>query len=204
MVIVQKYGGTSVGSFDRIRNVANRVKALHDEGHSVAVVVSAMSGVTDKLIAMAHEMSANPTEREMDVLVSTGEQQSIALLAMALQEMGVPALSITGRQAGLRTTGSHTRARIDALDGAHTRGLLDEGNVLIVAGFQGINANGNIQTLGRGGSDLSAIAIAASLKADVCQILTDVDGVYTADPRVVPDARKLPKSPTTNCSNLPL
>ena len=194
MVIVQKYGGTSVGSFDRIRNVASRVKALHDEGHSVAVVVSAMSGVTDKLIAMAHEMSPDPTEREMDVLVSTGEQQSIALLSpWPCSTWACPALSITGRQAGLRTTGSHTRARIDALDGAHTRGLLDEGNVLIVAGFQGINATGNIQTLGRGGSDLSAIAIAASLKADVCQILTDVDGVYTADPRVVPDARKLPE-----------
>lgn len=193
MVIVQKYGGTSVGSYDRIRNVALRVKTLHDEGHQIAVVVSAMSGVTNQLIAMAHEMSSQPSERELDVLVSTGEQQSIALLAMALLEMGVPAQSITGRQAGLRTTGSHTRARIDALDGAHTRGLLEQGKVLIVAGFQGINAEGNIQTLGRGGSDLSAIAIAASLEADVCQVLTDVDGVYTADPRVVPDARKLPE-----------
>ncbi|MBK1835250.1 aspartate kinase [Roseibacillus ishigakijimensis] len=193
MVIVQKYGGTSVGSFDRIRNVAQRVKSLHEEGHQVAVVVSAMSGVTDKLIAMAHEMSPNPPERELDVLVSTGEQQSIALLTMALHELGVPALSITGRQAGLRTTGSHTRARIDSLDGSQTKKLLAEGKVLIVAGFQGINAEGHIQTLGRGGSDLSAIAIAASLEADVCQILTDVDGVYTADPRIVPDARKLPE-----------
>ena len=193
MVIVQKYGGTSVGSYDRIRNVAQRVKKLHEEGHQVAVVVSAMSGVTDKLISMAQEMSPDPSERELDVLVSTGEQQSIALLAMALREIGVPALSITGRQAGLLTTGSHTRARIDALDGSRTKALLEEGNALIVAGFQGINAEGNIQTLGRGGSDLSAIAIAASLDADVCQILTDVDGVYTADPRVVPDARKLPE-----------
>ncbi len=193
MVIVQKYGGTSVGSFDRIRNVASRVKALHEEGHQVAVVVSAMSGVTDRLIAMAHEMSSEPDERELDVLVSTGEQQSIALLAMALKESGVPAMSITGRQAGLRTTGSHTRARIDALDGSYTRGLLDDNKVLIVAGFQGVDTDGHIQTLGRGGSDLSAIAIAASLEADVCQILTDVDGVYTADPRVVPDARKLPE-----------
>lgn len=193
MVIVQKYGGTSVGSFDRIRNVAQRVKTLHEEGHQVAVVVSAMSGMTDKLIAMAHEMSPNPPERELDVLVSTGEQQSIALLAMALSELGVPALSITGRQAGLRTTGSHTRARIDALDGTGTKALMAEGKALIIAGFQGINAGGHIQTLGRGGSDLSAIAIAASLDADVCQILTDVDGVYTADPRVVPDARKLPE-----------
>jgi len=193
MVIVQKYGGTSVGSFDRIRNVAQRVKALHDEGHQVAVVVSAMSGMTDKLISMAHEMSADPPERELDVLVSTGEQQSIALLTIALKEMGVDAVSITGRQAGMRTTGSHTRARIDSLDGTLTKSLLAEGKTLIIAGFQGINAGGNIQTLGRGGSDLSAIAIAASLDADVCQILTDVDGVYTADPRVVPKARKLPE-----------
>ena len=135
--------------------------------------------MTDQLIGMAKEMSPNPSEREMDVLVSTGEQQSIALLSMALQELGVPAQSITGRQAGLRTTGSHTRARIDALDGTHSKSLLAEGKVLIVAGFQGINAKGEIQTLGRGGSDLSAIAIAASLEADVCQVLTDVDGVYT-------------------------
>ena len=193
MVIVQKYGGTSVGSFDRIRNVAQRVKALHDEGHQVAVVVSAMSGMTDKLISMAHEMSADPPERELDVLVSTGEQQSIALLTIALKKMGVDAVSITGRQAGMRTTGSHTRARIDSLDGTLTKSLLAEGKTLIIAGFQGINAGGNIQTLGRGGPDLSAIAIAASLDADVCQILTDVDGVYTADPRVVPKARKLPE-----------
>jgi aspartate kinase len=193
MVIVQKYGGTSVGSYDRIQNVARRVKALHDEGHQVAVVVSAMGGVTDKLIKMAGEITRNPPEREMDVLVSTGEQQSIALLAMALHELAIPAMSITGQQAGLRTTGSHTRARIGSLDGSHTQGLLKAGKVLIVAGFQGINAEGDVQTLGRGGSDLSAIAIAASLGADVCQILTDVDGVYTADPRVVPEARKLPE-----------
>jgi len=193
MVIVQKYGGTSVGSFDRIRNVAQRVQALHKEGHQVAVVVSAMSGVTDKLIAMAKEMSSNPPERELDVLVSTGEQQSIALLSMALCELGVPAQSITGRQAGLRTSGTHTRARIDSLNGKETQALLKEGKVLIIAGFQGINNEGEIQTLGRGGSDLSAIAIAASLEADICQILTDVDGVYTADPRVVKNARKLPE-----------
>ncbi|MEM9080290.1 MAG: aspartate kinase [Verrucomicrobiota bacterium] len=193
MLIVQKYGGSSVGSFDRIRNVANRVKALHDEGHQLAIVVSAMGGVTDKLIGMAAEVSTAPPDRELDVLLSTGEQQSIALLAMALNELGVPALSITGRQAGLRTTGSHTRARIDSLDGSKTKALLAEGKVLIVAGFQGINAEGQIQTLGRGGSDLSAIAIAASLDADICQILTDVDGVYTADPRVVKNARKLPE-----------
>ena len=193
MLIVQKYGGTSVGSFDRIRNVARRVKELHEQGHQLAIVVSAMGGITDKLIAMAAEMSSEPPERELDVLLSTGEQQSIALLSMALQELGVPAQSITGRQAGVRTTGSHTRARIDALDGSRSKALLEEGKVLIVAGFQGINFEGDIQTLGRGGSDLSAIAIASSLDADICQILTDVDGVYTADPRVVPDARKLPE-----------
>jgi aspartate kinase len=193
MLIVQKYGGTSVGSFDRIRNVANRVKALRDEGHKVAVVVSAMAGVTDKLISMAREMSADPPAREMDVLLSTGEQQSIALLAMALHEIGVEAASINGQQAGFRTTGSFTRARIEEIDASLSTRLLSEGKVVIVAGFQGINAEGDIQTLGRGGSDLSAIAFAASVQADICQILTDVDGVYTADPRVVKEARKLPE-----------
>lgn len=192
-LIVQKYGGTSVGSFDRIRNVAQRIKALHVQGHQVAVVVSAMGGVTDQLIAMANELTRNPPEREMDVLLSTGEQQSISLVTMALLELGVPAVSITGRQAGLRTSGSHTRARIDAIDASLSRKYLDAGKVVIVAGFQGVNHEGLIQTLGRGGSDLSAIAVAASIKADLCQILTDVDGVYTADPRVVPDARKLPE-----------
>jgi len=192
-LIVQKYGGTSVGSFDRIRSVAQRVKALHDAGNQIAVVVSAMGGVTDKLIAMAREVSSDPPEREMDVLLSTGEQQSIALVTMALLELGVPTVSLTGRQAGLRTSGSHTRARIDTIDASLTRKYLDAGKVVIVAGFQGVNEEGLIQTLGRGGSDLSAIAVAASVGADVCQILTDVDGVYTADPRVVPDARKLPE-----------
>ncbi|MDA0768508.1 MAG: aspartate kinase [Verrucomicrobia bacterium] len=192
-LIVQKYGGTSVGSFDRIRSVAQRVKALHDAGNQIAVVVSAMGGVTDKLIAMAREVSSDPPEREMDVLLSTGEQQSIALVTMALLELGVPTVSLTGRQAGLRTSGSHTRARIDTIDASLTRKYLDAGQVVIVAGFQGVNEEGLIQTLGRGGSDLSAIAVAASVDADVCQILTDVDGVYTADPRVVPDARKLPE-----------
>jgi aspartate kinase len=193
MLIVQKYGGTSVGSYDRIRNVAQRVKDLRDEGHRVAVVVSAMAGVTDKLIAMAREMCEDPPERELDVLLSTGEQQSIALLAMALAQIGVEATSITGRQAGLRTTGSHTRARIEDIDPTLSKKLLGDGKVVIVAGFQGVNAEGHIQTLGRGGSDLSAIAFASSIGADVCQILTDVDGVYTADPRVVKDARKLPE-----------
>ncbi len=191
MLIVQKYGGTSVGSYDRIRNVASRVKALHDEGHQIAVVVSAMGGVTDKLIAMAKEMSSNPPERELDVLLSTGEQQSIALVSMALREMGVEAVSVTGRQAGMITMGSHTRARISTIEESLLQRYLKEGKVVIVAGFQGVNEEGLVQTLGRGGSDLSAIAVAAAAKADVCQILTDVDGVYTADPRIVPKARKI-------------
>jgi len=193
MLIVQKYGGTSVGSFDRIRNVARRIKSLLEEGHEVAVVVSAMGGVTDKLIAMAQELCDEPSDREMDVLLSTGEQQSIALVTMALNQIGVEAVSITGRQAGLKTSGSHTRARIEAIDSTLSRRYLKEGKVVIVAGFQGVNEEGLIQTLGRGGSDLSAIAFASSVDADLCQILTDVDGVYTADPRVVQDARKLPE-----------
>lgn len=192
-LIVQKYGGTSVGSLDRIRNVANRIKALRDEGNQVVAVVSAMGGVTDKLIGMAKELTDEPSEREMDVLLSTGEQQSIALVTMALQEMGVDAVSVTGRQAGISTTGSHTRGRINAINPDLMNGYLKEGKVIICAGFQGLREDGMIHTLGRGGSDLSAIAVASALKADVCQILTDVDGVYTSDPRVVKDARKLPE-----------
>lgn len=192
-LIVQKYGGTSVGSLDRIRNVANRIKTLRDEGNQVVAVVSAMGGVTDKLIAMAKELIDEPTEREMDVLLSTGEQQSIALVTMALQQMGIDAVSITGRQAGIATTGSHTRGRIESINPDLMNDYLKEGKVLICAGFQGLREDGMIHTLGRGGSDLSAIAIASALKADVCQILTDVDGVYTSDPRVVKDARKLPE-----------
>ena len=191
MRIVQKYGGTSVGTFDRIKNVANRVHQLYKEGHEVAVVVSAMSGMTNKLIGMAKEMADEPSEREMDVLVSTGEQQSIALLTMALHELGVPAVSVTGRQAGVRTKGSNTRARIEDIDPAYMNKMFTEGNVIVAAGFQGINTDGEIQTLGRGGSDLSAIALAHSVDADICQILTDVNGVYTADPRVVKNATKM-------------
>lgn len=193
MLIVQKYGGTSVDSFERIRNVARRIKSLLDEGNEVAVVVSAMGGVTDKLIAMAQEICEEPPDREMDVLISTGEQQSIALVTMALNQIGVKAVSITGRQAGMKTSGSHTRARLETIDSTLSQRYLKEGKVVIVAGFQGINEEGLIQTLGRGGSDLSAIAFASSINADLCQILTDVDGVYSADPRVVPDARKLPE-----------
>ena len=192
-LIVQKFGGTSVGSIDRIRNVAARIKRSVTEGHQVVAVVSAMSGVTDKLIAMAREIDPDPNERELDVLVATGEQQSIALVAMALQQIGVDAVSITGRQAGIITMGSHTRGRILDIDPTLMRGFLSDGKTLVAAGFQGITPDGMIHTLGRGGSDLTAIAIAAALKADVCQILTDVDGVYTCDPRVVPNARKLPE-----------
>ena len=192
-LIVQKYGGTSVGTLDRIRNVAARIKRTRDEGHQVVAVVSAMSGVTDGLIKMARELSENPSEREMDVLLATGEQQSIALVTMALQDLGVEAASITGRQAGIRTTGSHTRGRILNIDPTLMRQFLDAGKSLVVAGFQGVTPDGMIHTLGRGGSDLTAIAVAAALKADVCQILTDVDGVYTCDPRIVKNARKLPE-----------
>lgn len=192
-LIVQKYGGTSVGSLDRIRNVAARVKHARDEGNQVVAVVSAMSGITDKLIGMAHELTQEPSERELDVLLATGEQQSIALVSMALQELGVDAASVTGRQAGIQTTGTHTRGRIMQLEPKLMQGYLDAGKTLVVAGFQGITADGMIHTLGRGGSDLTAIAVAAALKADICQILTDVDGVYTCDPRVVQNARKLPE-----------
>jgi aspartate kinase len=192
-LIVQKYGGTSVGSIDRIRNVAARMKRTRDEGNQVIGVVSAMSGVTDKLIGMAKELDENPSERELDVLLATGEQQSIALVTMALQAQGVDAVSVTGRQAGIFTTGSHTRGRISNMDPSLMKRFLDEGKTLVVAGFQGITLDGMVHTLGRGGSDLTAIAVAAALKADVCQILTDVDGVYTCDPRVVKNARKLPE-----------
>lgn len=192
-IIVQKYGGTSVGTLDRIRNVAARIKRTRDEGNQVIAVVSAMSGVTDGLLKMAREISENPSERELDVLVSTGEQQSIALVTLALQEMGVDAVSVTGRQAGILTTGSHTRGRILNIDPSMMKSYLDQGKTLVVAGFQGITPDGMIHTLGRGGSDLTAIAVAAALKADVCQILTDVDGVYTCDPRIVKNARKLPE-----------
>jgi aspartate kinase len=192
-LIVQKYGGTSVGTLDRIRNVAARMKRTRDEGNQVVAVVSAMSGVTDGLIKMARDLSENPSEREMDVLLATGEQQSIALVTMALHDLGVDAVSITGRQAGIHTTGSHTRGRILNMDPSLMEKYLAGGKSLVVAGFQGVTPDGMIHTLGRGGSDLTAIAVAASLKADVCQILTDVDGVFTCDPRIVKNARKLPE-----------
>lgn len=192
-LLVQKYGGTSVGSIDRIRNVAARIKEEREKGNQVVTVISAMGGVTDRLIAQASEITESPVERELDVLLATGEQQSIALLAIALNDIGVNAVSVTGRQAGIVTSGSPTRGRISTIDPALVNRYLTENRVVVVAGFQGITADGTIQTLGRGGSDLSAIAMAASIKADLCQILTDVDGVYTADPRVVKNARKLPE-----------
>jgi len=190
-IIVQKYGGTSVGNPERIKNVAARVAKYRAQGDQVVVVVSAMSGVTDNLIKLAKEIMPLPNEREMDVLLATGEQTTIALTAIALHSMDVPAVSLTGAQAGIVTDGVHTKAKIHNITPKKVRDLLKAGNVVIVAGFQGETPEGQITTLGRGGSDLTAIALAAALKADLCQIYTDVDGVYTADPRIVPDAKKL-------------
>lgn len=191
-LIVQKYGGSSVGTIDRIRNVARRLLDTAREGNRVVAVISAMQGVTDKLIHMAQEVAEEPSTRELDVLLATGEQQSIALLCMAIHEMGGDAVSITGAQAGIRTFGSHTRGRIASIHPEMMQAYLDQGKILVCAGFQGVTEEGLIHTLGRGGSDLSAIALAAALKADLCQIYTDVDGVYTCDPRVVKDAVKIP------------
>lgn len=190
-LIVQKYGGTSVADVERIRSVAHRVKETYEAGNEVVVVVSARSGVTNELIERAKSLNPDPDEREMDLLLTVGEQETIALTAMALHALGVPAVSRTGVQAGILTDPEHTRARITSVSGGDIRQQLAEGKVVILAGFQGHSAEGHVTTLGRGGSDLSAVAIAAALKADLCQICTDVDGVYTADPRVVPDARKL-------------
>lgn len=193
MLIVQKYGGTSVGNPERIRNVAKRVVRTREEGHDVVVVVSAMSGETDKLINLANQVSDNPDPREVDMLVSTGERVTIALLAMAIQSMGQKAQSFTGRQAGIISDNVHTKARIEKITGERLKQALKEGKVAVVAGFQGITGQDDVSTLGRGGSDLSAVAVAAALKADVCDIYTDVDGVYTTDPNMVPQARKLDK-----------
>lgn len=192
-LIVQKYGGTSVGNVDRIKNVAARVKETWQQGHKVVVVVSARSGVTNDLIGRANALQPLPDSREMDQLLAVGEQETIALTAMALQAIGVPACSRTGAQAGVTTDACHTRARILDISGGDILERLEEGKVVIVAGFQGRSAAGETTTLGRGGSDLSAVAIAAALKADICQIYTDVDGVYTADPRIVLNARKIPE-----------
>lgn len=194
-IIVQKYGGTSVGTTERIRNCARRILETQRQGNQVVAVVSAMSGVTDNLIRLASEVSLEsvPAEREMDVLLSTGEQTTIALTAMAIQDMGGEAVSLTGAQAGIATDGVHTKARIVNITPDAVHRMLEAGNIVMLAGFQGQNQSGEITTLGRGGSDLTAIAMAAAIKADLCQIFTDVDGVYTCDPRVVKTARKIPE-----------
>jgi len=189
--IVQKYGGTSVGDIERIKRVAERIKAAHDEGHELVVVVSARSGVTNELIARAKAIHEQPSERELDMLLATGEQETIALTAIALHAVQVPAVSYTGAQAGIFTDKAHTKAKIKTINAGPIERDLRAGKVVIVAGFQGINEDGQITTLGRGGSDLTAIALAAAVRADKCEIYTDVDGVYTADPRVVKEARKI-------------
>ena len=190
-LIVQKYGGTSVGSVERIQEVAKKVIQYRKDGHDIVVVVSAMSGETNRLLALAKEINPDPRGRELDVLLSTGEQVTIALLSMTLQEMGMPAQSYTGSQVRILTDDAHNKARIMQIDDEKMRQDLSEGKVVVVAGFQGCDEHGNITTLGRGGSDTTAVALAAALKADECQIYTDVDGVYTTDPRVVPEARRL-------------
>jgi len=192
-LIVQKYGGTSVGTADRIRHVATKIANFHAQGHRLVVVVSAMSGETNRLVGLARDISTMPAARELDVLLSTGEQVTIALLSMALEEIGVPARSFTGGQVHIRTDSAFNKARIVDIDRRRVDEALADNRVVVVAGFQGIDEQGNITTLGRGGSDTTAVAMAATLNADECQIYTDVDGVYTADPRVVPQARHLPR-----------
>ncbi len=191
MLIVQKYGGTSVGSIDRIQEVAERVAATRGAGHQVAVVLSAMSGETNRLLALARQIAEQPDARESDVLVSTGEQVSIALLAMALKARGAPAVSLLGHQVQIETDAAYGRARITQVRTPRLSNALKDGNIVVIAGFQGVNAQQDITTLGRGGSDTTAVAIAAALQADVCEIYTDVDGVYSADPRICPQAHKL-------------
>ncbi len=190
-LIVQKYGGTSVGTTEKIKNVAMKVAKFRDQGHDIVVTVSAMSGETNKLIALAGEIQSTPDAREMDVLVSTGEQVTIALLSMALKNLGYKARSYTGSQVRILTDNSHTKARIQEIDIEKMKADLAQGRVVVVAGFQGVDGDGNITTLGRGGSDTTGVALAAALKADECQIYTDVDGVYTTDPRVVDGAKRL-------------
>ena len=190
-LIIQKYGGTSVGTPERIKNVARRVASWQARGHRVVVVVSAMSGETNRLIALAKEVQAQPDPRELDVIAATGEQVTIGLLSMALMDIGVKARSYTGGQVKVLTDSAFTKARIVSIDEGNIRRDLETGHVVVVAGFQGVDEAGRITTLGRGGSDTSAVAIAAALKADECQIYTDVDGVYTTDPRIVPEARRL-------------
>jgi len=191
MLVVHKYGGTSVGDLDRIENVANRVAKAREEGKDLVVVVSAMSGETNKLIEYAHHFSNNPSKKEMDMLLSSGERVTAALLAIALQAKGYDATAMTGRQAGIVTDNTHTYARIEKIDPTALQEAIKEGKIVIVAGFQGINKDGSVTTLGRGGSDLSAVALAGALDADQCEIYSDVDGIYTTDPRIEPKARKL-------------
>lgn len=194
MLIVQKYGGTSVADVERIKAVAKRVVKTAKEGHKVAVVVSAMAGETDKLINLAHQVSSAPREREMDLMLSSGERVTCALTAIAIEELGHKAMAFTGRQMGIITDDVHTKAKIEKITGERAKKALDEGYIIVVAGFQGITESGSdVTTLGRGGSDLSAVAIASALNADLCEIYTDVDGVYTTDPNIVPEARKLDK-----------
>jgi aspartate kinase len=193
MLIVQKYGGTSVGSIDRVRAVAERVVETKRQGNDVVVIVSAMAGETDKLIGLANQISQNPDEREMDLLLSSGERVSTALTAIAINALGFRSMSFTGRQVGIITDEAHTRARIERVTGERVREALDKGIIPVITGFQGIAETSDVTTLGRGGSDLSAVAVAAALEADLCEIYTDVDGVYTTDPNIVPDARKLDK-----------
>jgi aspartate kinase len=190
-LIVQKYGGTSVGSLERIRAVADRIVERKKQGNDVVVIVSAMSGETDKLIGLASQISPNPDEREMDLLLSSGERISAALTAIAIQELGFKSISFTGRQVGIITDDAHTKAKIERITGERVRKTLDKGIIPVIAGFQGITESSDVTTLGRGGSDLTAVAVAAALEADFCEIYTDVDGVYTTDPTIVPNARKL-------------
>jgi len=191
MLIVHKYGGTSVGSLERIESVATRVAKAKSEGNDLVVVVSAMSGETNKLIGFAQHFSENPSKREMDMLLSSGERVTAALLAIALQAKGYDAVAMSGRQAGIKTDSSHTYARIATIDPTPMKKELDAGKIVVVAGFQGISEDGSVTTLGRGGSDLSAVAIAGALKADACEIYSDVDGIYTTDPRIEPKAKKM-------------
>jgi aspartate kinase len=191
MLVVQKYGGTSVGSIERIRNVARRCLATQRQGHHVAVIVSAMSGETNRLLSLAQQITPDPDERELDVIAATGEQVSVGLLALSIQAEGGRAVSLLGHQIRVRTDSAYARARINGVEGEAIRGAFNQGKIAVIAGFQGVDDAGNITTLGRGGSDTSAVAVAAALNADVCEIYTDVDGVYTADPNVVPTARKI-------------
>ncbi|MEW6600080.1 MAG: aspartate kinase [Nitrospirota bacterium] len=190
-LIVQKYGGTSVANTERIKAVAERVVSTAKQGNKVIVVVSAMSGETDKLVGFAHEITERPDEREMDLLLSSGERVTSALTAMAIQKLGHGSMSFTGRQVGIKTDSSHTKAMIESIEAGRLTAALDENKIPVVAGFQGIDEFSDVTTLGRGGSDTTAVAIAAALEADLCEIYTDVEGVYTADPRIVPDARKM-------------